>query len=69
MLEAHVADAELAQTLLRALEQRLDALDAVEPADQRRQHGRLVAAAGADLEHLRRRAAEVIAASVMRATT
>ena len=35
---------------MRTVEQRLDALDAVEPADQRRKHRGLVAAARADLE-------------------
>ena len=58
MFEAHILDLEFAQALTRPLEQRLDALDAVDPADERREHRRLVAAAGPDLEHLIRRASD-----------
>src|SRR5512134_3777280 len=58
VLEAHVPDAEFADAVLGPVEQRLDALDAVELADQWREHRGLVAAAGADLEDFLGRAAE-----------
>ena len=41
----------------RAVQQRVDALNAVDETHQRREHRGLVAAAGADLQHLARRAA------------
>ena len=55
--EEHVADAEVLQSLLRALQQRLDPLDRVERRDQRRQNRRLVAATRTDFEHVAQRPA------------
>ena len=48
----HVADLQLAQRAPRAPHQARNALDGVDLLHQRREHGRLVAAAGADLQHL-----------------
>src|SRR5690242_9976109 len=51
MLEAHVLEIEFLRALLGAIDERRNALDAVELADERRQHGGLIAATRADLEH------------------
>src|SRR5579862_926479 len=53
--KANVADPELLEPPPRTREQRLDSLDGVELGHQRREHRRLIAAAGADLEHTLRR--------------
>ena len=49
--------------------QRADALDRVDLAGELREHRRLVAAAGADLEHAARASRPLRASSVIRATT
>ena len=69
VLEPHVLELERLQVAPRLAHQRADALDGVHLARDLREHGRLVAAAGADLEHALERRARSRASSVIRATT
>ena len=69
VLQAQVGDAQRPQIGLGELVQGLDALDRIHLLRHAGQHGRLVAAAGADLEHaLQRLAAVACSNSIMRAT-
>ena len=63
VLVAHVVEAQVAQVPPRLVHERRDALERVDLFHEARQHRRLVAAPGADFEHLRRRASPAGAAS------
>src|SRR5690606_29533742 len=53
MPQAHIRDLELRELCTRSLQQRRDALDAVDVLRERREHRGLIAAARTDLENAR----------------